>query len=102
MSITSKILPTGDAVEVKALRQLYNQALAEKWELERELNLLTLGTAGRAKLQLEIAKLHDIMIPADQRIYLIIFYEYERRKTETQTNKGEINLRETIYKIDFH
>lgn len=80
MSITNKILPTGDAREVKALRQLYNQALGEKWEIVRQLSTMLLGTAGRAKLQVEIAKLHDIMIPADERIYLIMFYEHEQRK----------------------
>ena len=73
MKTTNQILPIGDQTQAIELQRTYNQALGEKFNLEFQLKSLEIGNYGRKKLQVEIAKLTEVIIRADESIFVIHF-----------------------------
>lgn len=66
-----EILGAGDAKYIKHSRCMYNQILNEKWQLETKLQELKIGNYGRIYLQVEIAKLQEMMIRIDENIFIV-------------------------------
>ena len=86
-----ELLPIGDKNQLKELKSIYKRALEEKFNLENVLNNLEIGDYGRIKLQKEIAKLTDILIRADENIFVITIGKILKKQKQITNKMSELD-----------
>ena len=86
-----ELLPIGDKNQLKELKSIYKRALEEKFNLENVLNNLEIGKHGRIKLQKEIAKLTDILIRADENIFVIMIGKILKEQKQITNKMSELD-----------